>query len=81
MVVDAFLLLDQVITVAVLVSGGGRLALGRELHARNQEPLQERERDSYHGADRDHDLRRKLREQCHPRLNPSYSLVSVHAGK
>lgn len=81
LVVDAVLLLDQVVTVAVLVSGGGRVALGRELHARNHEPLHEREHDTYHGADRDHDLRRKLREQCHPRRNPSSSSESVHAGK
>jgi len=39
LVVDAVLLLDQVVTVAVLVSGGGRVALGSHCTSENTIPI------------------------------------------
>lgn len=39
LVVDAFLLFDEVVAVAVLACGGWSLALGREFHARDNKPL------------------------------------------
>lgn len=74
LVVDAFLLLNEVVTEAVLLGvrrRGGRVAVGRDLHARDQVPLREREQDPHHGTNGDHNLRGKIREQHrHPRRNP-----------
>jgi len=41
LVVDPFLLFDQVVAVAVLVCGRGSVALRSEFHARDKKPLHE----------------------------------------
>lgn len=67
-VVEAFFLLNEVVAVAILVAGRRRVSLRRQLHARDKEPLHEREDDPDDGADRDHDLRRQVRKQRTPHL-------------
>ena len=77
-VIDTFLLFNQVIAVTVLAvvpRATWRMPLGGELHARDKQPLDQRESYSNHGAHRHHDLRRQVRQQCRPHrrrtaLNP-----------
>lgn len=77
LVMEAFLLLNEVVVEAVLVTVGPsrrRVALWRDLHARYNEPLDKREHDPDDGGDGDHNLRREGRKQNrHPRRNPNFA--------
>lgn len=79
MVVEAFLLLNEVVAVAVLVAGGRRGSLGRDLHARDQEPLHKREDYPDDGGDRDHDLRPQVRKQRTPHLVGTLASSEIRA--
>lgn len=63
MIVEALLLLDQIVGVSsVLAAVVGRRPLRRELDAADDDPLDERECDSDDGGHRDQDLRKEIGE-------------------
>lgn len=63
MVIDAFFFLDQGFSVPMPAATGERL-LRRELDFGDKAPLDEREENSYDGADWDYDFGAEIWENC-----------------